>query len=236
VDIQKDFSWLQHHLILVAVLLAAVAGGVWGVQSIIEKHDLAAQLRAHEDLAAVVEQVKSLEQKQATDDAAAQVREAQANALIQTLVAQVNARDKALDDQIRRNGTLTAQQAAARLVEQYKAQPGAAQAQGDNVLVDLPLTRQIVSTFDSLQTCKADLVDTQSQLTAEKGKNADQQSQISDRDKVIAAKDVELLKQKKADDEDKKVAVDKEKKKHKWYALAGAAIVTGIKIYFSGKV
>jgi hypothetical protein len=234
-DIEKDFTWVKHHLILVAVLLLAVFAGVWGVQGIIDKHDQAKDLQFHEELAAARQDTKQALAAAASHDAEIEQREESRDALVKSLVAQVSLRDAQLQDALKKNATLTAQQAAAKLVEQYNAQPTQAQAQGDNVLVDLPLTRQIVGTKDSLTACQGDLTDTQKLLTQEQGRTADLKTQVSDRDKVITAKDTELGKQKKADGEDKKVAVDNEKKKRKWYALAGAAIVTGIRIYFTGK-
>ena len=234
-DAKKTVSFLTHHLILTGILLAGIALGIWGIQGMMEKHDQAERLRAHEDLATVVEQVKNLEQTQAAHDQAAAEREARTDALVNTLLAQIAARDKALDEQIKKNATLTAAQAAAKISDQYKAQPGEVTASGDNVLVDLPVSRQIVSTYDSLQTCKADLTDTQEQLTAVQGVVGALKTQVSDRDATIAAKNTELEKQKKADDEDKKVAVDHEKKKHKWYALGGILLIEAVKVYFTGR-
>lgn len=234
-DTEKTVSFLTHHLILTAVLVIALFTGIFGVQHLIDQHDAVERQRAHEDLAAVVQQVKVLQDKQAADDAATAQREAVRDAIIKDLIAQASARDKALEEQIKKNATLTAQQAAARMVQEYNAPPTAAQAQGDSVLVDLPLSRQIVSTFDSFQTCKADLNGAQQQIEQQKGSIADLKTQVSDRDKTITGKDTELAKQKKADDDDKKIAVNNEKKKHKWYAIAGMAIVEGIRIYFTGK-
>src|SRR6266481_2084966 len=122
--VKRDLSWLSHHLVITAVIVITLFLGVWGMQNLVEKHDEKNAIRAHEELAVVVDQVKRLETKQAADDAAAQQREAQYNTTIQTLIASINARDKVLDDQLKKNATLTAQQAAARLSDQYKTSPG----------------------------------------------------------------------------------------------------------------
>jgi hypothetical protein len=82
---------------------------------------------------------------------------------------------------------------------------------------------------------QADLADTKKQLDAEKGKNTDAQSQVADLTRIntglkkTVADDVEACKA------STKVAVDNEKKKHKWYAIGGVVIFEAIKIYFTGK-
>jgi hypothetical protein len=233
--VKKDLSWITHHLILVGVLVAVLFLGIWEVQSLIEKHDEKKAQQANTALQVVVDQVKRLEEHQAQNDVAIAQREAARDALDKALIATINARDKALTDQIQKNATLTAQQAAARLSEQYKAQPGEVTASGDTVIADLPLARSFVNTFDQLNVCTANYVDEQKQLAAEQARTADLKTQVSDRDKTITGKNEELVKQKAKDDEGKKVAVDKEKKKHKWYALGGIIIIEAVRFYLTGK-
>lgn len=233
--VKKDLSFLTHHLILSGVLIVALFLGVWGVQNLIEKHDVANAQRSATELAVVVDQVKRLETTQAQHDTEVAQREAARDTLINTLIASIAARDKALAEQIKQNATLTAQQAAARLADQYKTAPGAIVANGDTVVADLPTARQFVNTFDQLTGCKADYLDMQKQLAAEQGRTSDLKTQVSDRDATITGKNVELVKQKKADDDALKVAVDKEKKKHKWYLVGGVVIVEALKFYLTGK-
>lgn len=235
VTVKKDLSWLAHHLILTGIMVAVLFCGVWGVQNLIERHDEKKDAQAHADLAAVVDQVKRLQDTQAQHDAEVAQRDAARDAREAQLIATIQQRDKALDEQIKVNATLTAQQAAARLAEQYKAAPGEVTANGDTIVADLPIARQFVDTHDSLVSCQADLTDTKTQVAVEQARVADLRTEVADRDKTIAGKDEVLQKQIKADAEDKKVAVDKEKKKHKWYALGGIALIEGIKIYFTGK-
>ncbi len=234
--IKKDILWFAHHLILTGILVAVLFGGVWGVQNLIEKHDEKKAQQAHEELAIVVDQVKRLETTQAQHDAESAQRDAARDALLQVLVATIQKRDAALDDQIKKNASLTALQAAARLTDQYKAAPGEIVASGDTVVSNLPISRKFVNTFDSLIACKADLTDTKTQVAVEQARVTDLKVQVSDRDNTIAGKDLELVKQKEADATDKKIAVDKEKKKHKWYAVGGIVLVETIKFYFTGKL
>jgi len=235
VTVKKDISFLMHHLILTAVIVGVLFCGVWGVQNLIEKHDAKKAQESQQALAAVVDQVKRLEQTQAQHDAETAQRDAARDAREAQLISAISFRDKALDDLIKKNATLTAQQAAARLTEQYKAAPGEITANGDTVVSDLPISRQFVNTFDSLTTCKSDLTDAKTQTAIEQARVADLRTEVSDRDKTIAGKDEVLQKQIKADADEKKLAVDKEKKKHKWYAVGGILLVEGIKFYFTGK-
>jgi len=106
------------------------------------------------------------------------------------------------------------------LVEQYKVDVASAQAEADKVLIDLPLARSIVTTFDQNISCQANLTDTKAQLTAEQGKNADLKQQVSDRDGVINGKNDELSKQKKNyDDQITVLKADARKKKLKWFTI-----------------
>lgn len=227
--VKKELSWIAHHLILVAALIVVLFVGVWGVESLIEKHDEKKAQQANIALQVVVDQVKKLEEHQATNDAAVAQREAARDALIQSLVATIARRDAALDQQIKKNATLTAQQAAARLSEQYKAQPGQIVASGDTVIADLPLARSFVNTYDQLVACTANYSDTQKQLTAEQARTTDLKTQVTDRDATIAGKNEELVKQKGKYEADIVVLNAKARKgKLKWFAT-GFVLGTGIK-------
>ncbi len=193
--VKKELSWIAHHLILVGILLVTLFLGVYGVETLIEKHDEKKAQQANVALQVVVDQVKKLEDHQAQNDAAVAQREAARDVLIQSLVATIARRDAALDQQIKKNATLTAQQAAARLSDQYKAQPGEITANGDTVIADLPLARSFVNTFDQLAACTANYSDTQKQLATEQARTADLKTQVVDRDNTIKGKDEELVKQ-----------------------------------------
>lgn len=222
--VKKELSWIAHHLILVGVLVAVLFLGVYGVESLIEKHDEKKAQQANVALQVVVDQVKKLEDHQTQNDAAVAQREAVRDTLIQSLIATIARRDVALDQQIKKNATLTAQQAAARLSEQYKAQPGEIIASGDTIIADLPLTRSFVSTFDQLTVCTSNYLDTQKQLTVEQSRTADLKTQVFDRDATIVGKNAELVKQKDKYEADIKVLNAKARKsKLKWF-FAGVIV------------
>lgn len=227
--VKKELSWIAHHLILVGVLVAVLFAGVYGVQTLIERHDEKKAQQASVALQVVVDQVKKLEDHQAQTDAQVAQRETARDALIKSLVATIANRDAVLKQQIDKNATLTAQQAAARLSEQYKAQPGEVVASGDTVIADLPLTRSFVNTFDQFTACTANYLDTQKQLAVEQARTADLKTQVTDRDGVITGKNTELGKQKDKYEGDIKVLNDNARKsKLKWFA-AGVVTGTGLK-------
>ncbi len=227
--VKKELSWIAHHLILVGVLIVTLFVGVYCVETLIEKHDEKKAQQANVALQVVVDQVKKLEDHQAQNDVAVAQREAARDALIQSLVATIAKRDATLNQQIQKNATLTAQQAAARLSEQYKAQPGEVTASGDTIIADLPIARSFVNTFDQLTACTANYSDTQKQLATEQARTADLKTQVSDRDATIVGKNTELGKQKDKYEADIKVLNDKARKgKLKWFAT-GFVLGTGIK-------
>lgn len=232
--VKKELSWIAHHLILVGALIGVLFLGVYGVETLIEKHDEKKAQQANVALQVVVDQVKKLEDHQSQNDAAVAQREAARDALIQSLVATIAKRDAALDQQIKKNATLTAQQAAARLSEQYKAQPGEVIASGDTVVADLPLARSFVNTFDQLTVCSANYSDTQKQLAAEQARTSDLKTQVADRDATIVGKNTELGKQKDKYEADIKVIKDKARKsKLKWF---GTGVVTGLGLKYIVKI
>lgn len=227
--IKRDLSWLAHHLILVGIIIGVLFLGVYQIENLMERHDKAREAASAQALQLVVEQVKSLEAHQAQNDAAVAQREAARDVLINSLVATIAKRDAALEQQIKKNATLTAQQAADRLTQQYKAAPGQIVASGDTIIADLPISRQFVNTYDQLIGCTGDLDDTKKLLTAEQARTADLKTQVADRDGVVKGKNDELVKQKgNYEDQIKTLKDGARKSKLKWFA-AGFVLGTGVK-------
>ncbi len=201
-----DWKWLTTHLILVGVLGAFVFGGVYYVNNLIEKRDeqrntlaQAALVAAQQQAAALAAQLKADQVSQAEIAAANAARDAQATATIKALIDTMNRRDAQLEATLKQNATLTAQQAADKLAAQTEAVPGEVKAAGDTVIVDLPVARNIVSTYDSLAAVQADLTDEKKKYDAQVVMTQDAQSNtnaanksLADANKTIDAKNVEL--------------------------------------------
>lgn len=181
----KDLSWFAHHLILLAVSAAMVVGAVYLVESLIAKHDVANASATAQILATQVAQTKAMQAQWEVDQAQrAQIEKAllsqnsQLAKTIETDRAQV-VKQRTID------ATLTAQEAATRLAQQTAAKPGEVVAQGDNVLVDLPITRSVVSNLDLLVGTQSELVNTQAQLTNETAVANNSSENVAEQTKII---------------------------------------------------
>lgn len=158
--IKADYSWLTHHLLMLALVGILVIGSVYGVESLIAKHDTAKDAQWKSVVAAD-------QARLATDEANWQQQFQVLSAQNTQLLTAIQARDSALAVQQKKDATLSANDAAQRLAQQTKAAPGEVTAQGNNLLVDLPISRGIVTSLDELFTIRTDLADTKTQLANE---------------------------------------------------------------------
>jgi hypothetical protein len=146
-----DVTWLKTHLILVAIAASLVFGSVYGVESIIAKHDdkNAIVLQTLSDSMNKQNQQFQQNIKTQLDSLAAQnvQLEQQNSQLINALAAR-----QVVEKQIPlTNATLSAQDAAGKLK---------GQAVGNTVVLDLPIARDLVTSVQLvplLQQDKADL-------------------------------------------------------------------------------
>lgn len=190
--IKKDWSWLVSHLIILAFVALLVTGAVYGVDSIVASHDAARSQQFAQILATQAAQTQSLQAQLAADQAASAARDAAYQATIAQLSKSIQVRNANAQKQQQTDISLNAADAAARLAQQTNAKAGQITVANDLVTIDLPLTRGIVASLDSLSVAQADLADTQGQLTAQTGLTADAKMQLSDANKVITSQIAEL--------------------------------------------
>lgn len=227
--ITKDWDWLKTHILLLAVTGIFVVGSVYGVESLIARHDAASTAKYSVLLDTQIQQTQAVEKQLATDEAHwTQVEQTLLNQnaqLSKTIVTE----NKQVENQRKADATLNAQQAAERLTQQTKAASGEVVASGDNVVVDLPITRSIVSDLDLLVGTQDTLKATQTQLVNE--------TTIADNAKSDAAAKNTLIMNLKAQNDaqvkscDARVALVKaqaRKGKLKWF-------VSGVVVGFIGK-
>jgi hypothetical protein len=171
--VTSDLNWVKHHLILIVIVGLLVYGGVFGVESVVAKHDALkdAQWKAV---------VAADQQRLATDEANWQQQFAALSAQNTQLLKAMEARDAAAAIQQKKDASLSATEAAQRLSEQTKAAPGEVTAQGNNLLVDLPISRGIVTSLDQLPAVQADLADTKTQLANETTIAGNAQKDVAD--------------------------------------------------------
>jgi hypothetical protein len=158
--VATDLAWARHHLFLLAAVSILVFAGVFGVESLLAKHD--AQKDAQWKAVVAADQ-----QRLATDEANWAQQFQALTAQNTQLLSAIQTRDAALVVQQKKDATLSANEAAQRLSEQTKAAPGEVTAQGNNLLVDLPISRQIVTSLDQLPVLVANLADMKTQLANE---------------------------------------------------------------------
>lgn len=209
----KDWKWLTAHLALVGVLVLAVAGAVYGVNNIILKHDAARESADAKVLAQVVQQTASLQAALDADQKAGAVRDAAAQATINTLLAQISSRDAQLKKTIEQNATLTATQAAAKLTQQTGAAPGQITAAGNTVIADLPTSIKFVNAFDQLAAAQGDLIAKQGIIDATNVKLTDATKSLSDASGVITSQKTEITSAAKVC-EDQKAVIKATARKH----------------------
>lgn len=232
--IENDVAWLRTHFVYAVLFVAIVLGSIYGavrlVNGIITAHDEKKDQQLSQVLANSKANDAALLARLDQDKQANDARDQQVNALLGTLIAQMNAQREATRVQVQKDSTLSTQDAAARLVQQEKAQPGQVTTSADKVIVDTPLTRQIVADLDKYAQAQKDVDNLNGQLDAQKTLTQDAKQNFENAQKVISADKDTLIAQIKADVADCKVQVDKERdkgnKRTLWASIAG--FVAGI--------
>jgi hypothetical protein len=235
--IENDVAWLRTHffyaLLFVAVVLGSVYGAVRLVNGIITDHDEKKDQQLNQILAADKANQAAFMARLTQDEQTNALRDQQQNEIVKSLISQMAAQHAATEAQVKKDATLNAADAAIRLTTQEKAQPGQAVANGDTVVVDLPLTRQIVSDLDKYAQAQSDAVNLGGQLAAQKILTDDAKQNFENAQKVINSDKDTLIAQIKTDAQDCKVQVDKERakgeKRSLWSAVVG--IVTGFLLH-----
>lgn len=185
--ISKDWNYITQHIILLLVIAALVFGSVYGIEGLIAKHDAATASKYETILNTQAGQTKALQQQLSQDSAASAQRDAQYQSTISQLSASIAQRNATEQQQQKTDATLDAVSAAQRLTEQTQASNGEIIAEQNNVQLDLPTARRVVSNLDSIPVISANLADTQKQLTAQEGLTADTKSQLADAKTLIAS-------------------------------------------------
>jgi len=108
--VQADYSWLTHHLIQLAIVGVLVISSVYGVESIVARHDHAAALEKQALAQTLIQQNQQFQQQtQATINSLAQ-QNAALQAEVGTLASAITARDAQLRTQQAQVPTLTPDQ------------------------------------------------------------------------------------------------------------------------------
>lgn len=194
----KDWTWFTSHLIAIVVVLGLVVGSVYFVESLEAKHD-AKQAAIYTSLAAAqAAQNQTLETQLKTDEANWATVQSQLLAQNSQLAQAVAQKNQQLAVQVKADATLDAQSAATKLAQQTGAASGEVVAQNNNVDLDLPTARRVVSDLDTLPVVQSNLASTQTQLTNETTIANNNAQDAADQKKLVAGKDQVITDNQKA--------------------------------------
>jgi flagellar biosynthesis chaperone FliJ len=225
-SISKDITWLKSHLAFLAVVAALVAGSVYGVDSLIAKHDAAREAKDTQILNLVTSQTNDLKARMTSDEAAATARDLQYNQIISELSSTITKQNQQLQQQVKVNSTLTSQQTARAISDKTKAQAGQVTTSGGNVVLDLPEARTINSSLDMLATAQAQIVETQKQLSAQIALTVDANMTVANGKKVIDSQTQQIAAASKVcTDEISVIKAQARKSKFKFFV---AGVVVGL--------
>lgn len=228
-DIASDLNWLKTHAILVVIVVFLALGGVYGIESIISKHDAENAARWKTITDTQNAQVLSLEAKLSQDEKDRAQENAQQTAILAQLAQSIAQRDKQTAAKIEQDKTLDAQGAAQVLSVQLKSKPGEVTAQGNNVSLNLNTAQQVVVDEDEYAGLKQDYTNLQQELDSQKTINSNIQGSNLDKDALIASMKTA------AADADKSckaqiadVKAQARKSKLKWFVLGWVAgVISG---------
>ena len=170
--VSTDLAWARHHLFLTGVVLVLTFAGIYGVLNLVARDRAANDSKWQAILAAQTAQFTEENKKRDAENAASKQE-------ILQIAQSMAARNTQVAQQVKTDATLSAQEAAQRLTQQTKAQPGEVTAQGNNLLVDLPISRGIVTSLDLLPAAQENLTDTQKQLAAQAQISTNLQADVS---------------------------------------------------------
>lgn len=224
--LKNDLSWLKTHAVLVIIIVVLSLGIVYGIESIIAKHDLENDAKWKSILQSQTAQTQVISDKLATDEKNWMQQNVQQEAVIEKLAILMSQRDKETLIQVQKDATLSAAEAAQKITQQTKAQPGEVSAQDNTVILDLPVSRIVVASLDQLPTTQADLINTRTQLDSKTAIANNLQDNLTEKQSLIDS----MKKQAEAADKSCKadIAVVKSqarKSKFKWFFIG---VITGL--------
>lgn len=232
--IKNDLSWIKGHIFLLLAVAILIFVGVYGIESVFAAHDKQKAAETQQILAAAQAQTQLVLTKLLQDEQNWSAQNAQNQQLILTLAQTISKRDAAGQKQQQIDTTLSAKDAAQRLSQQTKAGTGEIVAQGDSVLLDLPVTRQVVQLLDTLPVVQADLADTQKQLGAETVVATNLQANVTEQKTLIDALKTQNTDQVNAcKAEVKSLKAEARKGKAKWF---GIGFISGLLLHFAAGV
>lgn len=169
------------------------AAAVYEIDSLVARLDAANASKYASALAIQATQTKTLQDQLAADSAASALRDAGYQKTIAQLSQSISARNAQNIQQQKVDSTLDATTAAQRLTLQTKAGINEVSTNGNNVVVDLPIARNLVEDLDAYTSTLGDLADTQKQLASQTNLTADAKKEAADAESVVASQGIQLV-------------------------------------------
>lgn len=166
-SVQTDFSWFKAHLLSLVLVAVLIFGAVYGVDSMIARHDAANDSKWSQILKTQTDQNTVVQTQLAADEAQWAAERAQLLAVNSQKAQAIIIRDNAAAVAVQQVPTLSAAQTAQGLATQLGANSGEIVAGTDTITVDLPVAHTLLSDAILLPSVKADNVDLKTQLTNE---------------------------------------------------------------------
>ena len=212
------WHWVLSHLLILALVGALVLGGVYGVDSMIAKHDHAKDVYYAQLLADDNKRTEALESKLDSDTKA---HAAEAQAYQQQIAADqvaMKQRDDMMKVLVAKIGTMTAPQVAADL--QPKLRAGTATVLADGVKLDLPAARDVDQQITEGATAKQDLVTVEGNLVKETTIATNAVADLKTANDAVASEKGKNVDQVKACNQQiDTVKADARKGKMKWFLI-----------------
>lgn len=216
--LSSHWSWVLSHLLILALVAGLVWGGIYGVDSMIARHDAANQQKYELVLQQQTAVTKAVEDKLTLDSA----QHAQEALAYQQQIAADQVAMKQRDDMLKvliaKIGTMTAPQVVADL--QPKLRQGTATVLADGVKLDLPAARDVDAQITEGVNAKADLATTQTALTKETSIASNATADLATAKQAITAEQTKNGDQIKACDATiATVKAEARKSKIKWFLI-----------------
>jgi hypothetical protein len=190
--LKNDWVWLCQHLLLLGVFFGIVCAAIYFIDSLIAKHD-SQNLKQYESILKNQEsQTQALRNQLSEMTSENAVRDAQYQKTLAQLAQNIVQRDANAQVQKKVDNTLDAAATAQRIALQTKAAPPQVTVQGNNVVLDLPIARAIVSDLDTLPVVQGDLADTKKELVAQQGLSNDATQALAKANDLIDSQNLQI--------------------------------------------
>jgi hypothetical protein len=155
--VTDDLNWLKTHLVLLVILVSLTFGGVYGVETLVAKHDASTASQYQAIAAATAAQNATIQAQTQQQIALLAAQNSQLEAQISQLSQAISNRDAELIKQQAKIPALTPVQVASNI--QPFLSKGIATVEPTGILLDTPASQEVLTQLEELPICKADEAD-----------------------------------------------------------------------------